>query len=173
MTESPTLRRSDILSTASSVTTSYPSIASTYLFGSYAKGNAHPDSDVDIAIFHLIFPGNKIGQDIGGVLLGLEGGLNKEVDLSVCPPDEFVDKIKKYWVPINVGTRKSSPLLSSSTEATHPPMARLQIMSSDEKKGKSSTFDQGSSQWLLTSTPRAPPVHGKDMRGPDQIYQRR
>lgn len=71
--------------------------------------------------------------------MDLEDALNKQVDLSVCPPDAFVEKIKKYWVPIIVGIQKSSSLLSSSTDATHPPVA-LPIMSSDEKRGKSSTL---------------------------------
>src|SRR6266567_3506471 len=83
MTESPTLRRvlsrSDILSTASSVIASYPSITSAYLFGSYVKGTAHPDSDVDIAIFHPELPWDKIRQEIGGVYMDLEGALNKQV----------------------------------------------------------------------------------------------
>jgi hypothetical protein len=69
--------------------------------------------------------------------MDLEGVLNKQVDLLVCPPDAFVEKIRKYWVPINVGTQKSSSLLSSSIDATIPPVA-LPIMSSDERKGKSS-----------------------------------
>jgi predicted nucleotidyltransferase len=120
MTESPTLRRvlsrSDILSTASSVIASYPSITSACLFGSYAKGTAHPDSDVDIAIFHPDLSWDKIGREIGGVHMDLEGALNKQVDLSVCPPDAFVEKINKYWVPITVGTLKSSSLPSSSTD---------------------------------------------------------
>lgn len=171
MTESPTLRkvlsRSNILSTASSVIASYPSITSAYLFGSYAKGTACPDSDVDIAIFHPDLSWDKIGREIGGVHMGLEGALNKQVDLLVCPPDAFVEKIKMYWVPINLGT----PLLSSSTDATHPPVA-LPIMSSDERKGESSTLIKAVSS-SLTSTPRAPPVYGKDMQGPDQTDQRR
>jgi len=134
MTESPKAHsRSDILCTASSVIKSYPSITSAYLFGSYAKGTAHPDSDVDIAIFHPDLSLDKLLQEIGGVHMDLEGALNKEVDLSVCPPDAFVEKIKKYWMPINVGTQKSSSLLSSSADVTHPPVA-LQIMSSDERK---------------------------------------
>ena len=76
-----------------------------------------------------------------GCLWTIEGALNKQVDLSVCPPDAFVDKIKKYWVPINVGTQKSNLLLSSSTDATHPPVAPP-IMSSEEKKGKSSILNK-------------------------------
>ena len=138
---SPTLRKvlsqSDVLFTASSVITSYPSITSAYLFGSYAKGTAHPDSDIDIAIFHPDLSWDKIGHEIGGVHMDLEGALNKQVDLSVCPPDAFVEKINKYWVPINVGS--SSSLLSSSADATHPPVV-LPITSSDEKKGKSPTL---------------------------------
>ncbi|KAK2462491.1 hypothetical protein APHAL10511_005461 [Amanita phalloides] len=113
-------------STGSSVITSYPSIT---LFGSYAKGTARPDSDVDIAIFHPDLIWDKNRQEIGGVHMDLEDALNKEADLSVCPPDTFVERIKKYWVPINVGTQKSSSLLSSSADATHPPVA-LPSMSS-------------------------------------------
>ncbi len=40
--------------------------------------------------------------DVGGVQMDLERVLDRQVDLSVCPPDEFVEKIKKYWMPISL-----------------------------------------------------------------------
>jgi predicted nucleotidyltransferase len=45
------LPQSEIISTASSIVRTYPAFTSAYLFGSYAKGNARPDSDIDIALF--------------------------------------------------------------------------------------------------------------------------
>jgi hypothetical protein len=32
----------------------------------------------------------------------LESAFGRKVDLSVCPPDDFVEKIKNYWIPINL-----------------------------------------------------------------------
>ena len=95
------LSQSDILSTASSVIQTYPSITSAYLFGSYAKGTARPDSDVDIALFLDDLRWDKL-VDIGGVLMDLEIALHRKVDLAVRPPQDFVEIIKTYWVPINV-----------------------------------------------------------------------
>lgn len=91
------LSQSNVLSVASSVIRSYPSVTSAYLFGSRAKGTARPDSDVDIALF-LPGPGLSRGElvDIGGILIGLENALKRKVDLSVHPPDDFVEKIKTY-----------------------------------------------------------------------------
>ena len=111
------LSQSDVLSMASSVIKAYPSITSAYLFGSYAKGTARSKSDVDIAIFLPDLRRDKL-IDIGGVLEDLERVLDKKIDLSVCSPDDFVEKIKKYWVPISLlcdesGTSGSG---ASSTE---------------------------------------------------------
>jgi len=98
-TPAEVLLQSDVLSIASSIIQTYPSITSAYLFGSYSKGTARPDSDVDIALF---FP--DLGWDnlvtIGGAQRDLESALGKKVDLTVCPGDEFVKKIKTYWVPV-------------------------------------------------------------------------
>jgi predicted nucleotidyltransferase len=96
------LPQSEIISTASSIIRTYPSFTSAYLFGSYAKGNARPDSDIDIALF---LPKLNWGQlrDIGGVHMDLEASLGKKIDLSVCPPDDFVEKIKTSWLPIDIG----------------------------------------------------------------------
>lgn len=111
------LSQSDVLSMASSVIKAYPSIKSAYLFGSYAKGTAHSRSDVDIAIFLPDFCWDKL-IDVGGVLEDLERVLDKKIDLSVRPPDDFAEKIRPYWVPITLlcdesGTSGSG---SSSTE---------------------------------------------------------
>ncbi len=96
-----TLWQSDVLSMASSVIKTYPSITSAYLFGSYAKGTPRSNSDVDIALFLFDLRRDKL-IDIGGVLMDLERVLDKKIDLSVCPSDEFVEKIKKHWVPISL-----------------------------------------------------------------------
>ncbi len=93
------LSLSGVLSVASSVVQSYPSITSAYLFGSHAKGTAHPDSDVDIALFLPSFCWLK---DIGGVHMDLESAFGRKVDLAVCPHDEFVERIKMYWIPIDL-----------------------------------------------------------------------
>jgi hypothetical protein len=65
---------------------------------SYAKGTARPDSDVDIALFILYLD----LQDIGGTHMDLESAFGRKVDPSICPPDDFVEKIKKHWIPINL-----------------------------------------------------------------------
>jgi len=95
------LSQSGVLSTASRVIRSYPSIASAYLFGSYAKGTARPDSDIDIALFLPDFGWDKLG-DVGGAQMDLENALHKKIDLSICPPDDFVEKIQLHWVPIKL-----------------------------------------------------------------------
>lgn len=100
------LSQSDVLSTASSVIQTYPSITSAYLFGSYAKGTARPDSDVDIVLFLHDLGWDKLA-DIGGAEMDLESALNRKVDLTVCPPDDFVEKVKIYWVPIDL--RRGEP----------------------------------------------------------------
>jgi len=35
--------------------------------------------------------------------MDLEASLGKKIDLSVCPPDDFVEKIKTSWSPIDIG----------------------------------------------------------------------
>ena len=45
----PVLSRSDVLFVASSIIKTHPTIAC--LFGSYARGTARPDIDIDIALF--------------------------------------------------------------------------------------------------------------------------
>ncbi|KAF8811312.1 hypothetical protein BYT27DRAFT_7184786 [Phlegmacium glaucopus] len=101
------LPQSDVLSISSSIIQTYPSITSAYLFGSYAKGAARPDSDVDIALFLPDLGWDKL-IDIGGAHMDLESALGRKVDLSVCPPDDFVEKIKVYWVPINLQCGKAT-----------------------------------------------------------------
>jgi len=98
-TPAKVLSQSEVLSTASSIIRAYPSFTSAYLFGSYAKGTARPDSDIDIAVFLPEFNWSKL-QDIGGAHMDLEKALGKKVDLAVCPSNDFVERIKTYWMPI-------------------------------------------------------------------------
>ena len=96
------LSLSSVLSISSSIIRSYLSITSAYLFGSYAKGTADPDSDVDITLFLPDFCWEKL-EDIGGVHMDLESVFSRKVDLVVCLCDDFVEKVKMYWVQINLG----------------------------------------------------------------------
>jgi len=58
-----------------------------YLFGSYAKGTTHADSDIDIAVVSDSFTGDPV-DDIANLLL-----LKSEVDNRIEPhpfhPDDF------------------------------------------------------------------------------------
>ena len=107
----PVLSRSDVLSIASSAIGLYPSVTSACLFGSHAKGTARPDSDVDIALFLPNLTRRELVA-IGGIHADLENALKREVDLSVRPPDDFVEKIRTYWIPINL--RRGMVSLSSN-----------------------------------------------------------
>ena len=98
------LSQSEIISIASSINRVYPSFTSAYLFGSYAKGTARPDSDIDIAVFLPKLNWSKL-VDIGGAHMDLEEVFGKKVDLSVCPSDDFLERIKKYWIPIDIRPR--------------------------------------------------------------------
>ncbi|KIL66711.1 hypothetical protein M378DRAFT_160739 [Amanita muscaria Koide BX008] len=112
------LSQIDIISTASSIIQTYPSITSAYLHGSYAKGTAHPDSDIDIVIF-MPDRGRGKSEDIGGVLMDLESALDRRVDLDLCPPDDFLKWIKRSRVPIHPHCGKPSD--SSSDEIKGEP----------------------------------------------------
>lgn len=63
-----------------------------YLFGSYARGDAAEDSDVDLRIDR----GNIRGWALGGLLIDLEVSLRKKVDLLTTGSlqREFLDSIK-------------------------------------------------------------------------------
>ena len=99
----PILSQSDVLSIALSVIRPYPSVTSAYLFGSHAKGTARPDSGVAIVLF---FPNPSLSRgelrDIGHIQAGLENAFKRRISLLVCPPDDFVEKIKTHWIPIDL-----------------------------------------------------------------------
>jgi len=67
-----------------------------YLFGSYARGDATENSDVDLRIDK----GRIRGLELGGLLADLEDGLRTPVDLipttSLTP--EFLDAVRPYEV---------------------------------------------------------------------------
>lgn len=67
-----------------------------YLFGSYARGDAAEDSDVDLRIDR----GNIRGWALGGLLTDLEVSLQKKVDLLTTGSlqKEFLDSIKNEEV---------------------------------------------------------------------------
>ena len=63
-----------------------------YLFGSYARGDADADSDVDLRIDR----GDIRGLSMGSLLVDLEDAFGREVDLisSKCLQQDFLDSIK-------------------------------------------------------------------------------
>lgn len=72
-------------------------VDSVYVFGSYARGNARPDSDVDL----LVSAKNVHGIRIGGLYLELRDSLGKEIDLITDESDpRFLAIIGKDAVKI-------------------------------------------------------------------------
>ena len=68
-----------------------------YVFGSYAKGTADEDSDVDF----LIYPGKVKGLRYGELYTELTETLGKEIDLVSNKVDKNVmDSISRYMVPV-------------------------------------------------------------------------
>ena len=67
-----------------------------FLFGSYARGEATVDSDIDLRIDH----GRIKGWALGGLLMDLEASLNKKVDLLTTGSldNTFLDAIKNEEV---------------------------------------------------------------------------
>ena len=63
-----------------------------FLFGSYARGEATVDSDIDLRIDR----GRIKGWALGGLLMDLEASLNKKVDLLTTGSldNTFLDAIK-------------------------------------------------------------------------------
>ena len=92
------LTNDQIQSIAAPIAESY-GIRSMSLFGSYARGEATEDSDVDL----LIERGDALrGWDIGGLYVDLCGALGKELDLvTVAGADpEFLARIRKDEVKL-------------------------------------------------------------------------
>ena len=67
-----------------------------FLFGSYARGEATVDSDIDLRIDR----GRIKGWALGGLLMDLEASLNKKVDLLTTSSldNTFLDAIKNEEV---------------------------------------------------------------------------
>lgn len=63
-----------------------------YLFGSYARGDADENSDIDLRIDK----GNMRGLSLGGLLVDIEDALGKKVDLlsSKCLREDFLREIR-------------------------------------------------------------------------------
>ena len=92
------LTNDQIQSIAAPIAESY-GVRSMSLFGSYARGEATEDSDVDL----LIERGDALrGWDIGGLYVDLCDALGKELDLvTVAGADpEFLARIRKDEVKL-------------------------------------------------------------------------
>ena len=69
-----------------------------WLFGSYARGEADADSDVDIAVM----PGEGWGIRIGTFWREISDALGKDVDLTTFDDEAFIDFVRKDMVRIYV-----------------------------------------------------------------------
>lgn len=67
-----------------------------WLFGSYARGEADGDSDVDI----VVMPGEGWGIRIGTFWRDIRDALNKDVDMTTFDDKSFIDFIRKDMVQI-------------------------------------------------------------------------
>lgn len=74
-----------------------------FLFGSYAKGTANAESDVDFRVDK----GNVRGIRFASLLLSLEESLNKNIDLvtSASLDSRFLDSIKNEEIMLYVKQR--------------------------------------------------------------------
>lgn len=72
-------------------------VDSIYVFGSYSKGTARPDSDVDLWV-----SAKKVeGIRIGGLYLALRNALGKEIDLITDEADpRFISIVRKDAVRV-------------------------------------------------------------------------
>ncbi|MCL2689450.1 MAG: nucleotidyltransferase domain-containing protein [Chitinispirillia bacterium] len=71
-----------------------------YLFGSYARGDAKPESDVD---FYLKVDNLKSGWDLGGIWADTEKAMDKKIDVvttTAIMEKEFEQRMKKDLVKI-------------------------------------------------------------------------
>lgn len=91
MTQDNTLDLSDIRIIVSDLGARYGADR-IYLFGSYARGDQGPESDIDLRIDW----GNICGWDAGGLYCDLEDSLGKKVDLisTKCLREDFLDSIR-------------------------------------------------------------------------------
>jgi len=66
-----------------------------YIYGSYARGEADSDSDIDL----FIVPGNLRGMALGGFYRDLTNALDKKVDIITDNADpRFIDMISRDMV---------------------------------------------------------------------------
>ena len=76
-----------------------------YLFGSYARGKAHKESDIDLAIVSSSFSGNSFSENVALGKLTL--GINTRIEpIGFTPKDfdelMFAKEIKKIGIEIKI-----------------------------------------------------------------------
>ena len=76
-------------------------IAEAFLFGSYARGDATKDSDLD---FYIRTGKLKSGWDIGGIWVETEKAMNKKIDIVYADQmeidKEFEEEMRKDLIKI-------------------------------------------------------------------------
>ena len=81
------------------------------------KSNGRPDSDPDTVLFLPDLGWDELA-DIGGVHMDLESVLEREIDLTARPPDDFVEKVKTHWMPIRPQMTPSARTDEEETSGT-------------------------------------------------------
>lgn len=83
------------------------SIAGAYLFGSYAKGNPHKDSDIDICIVSDNFSDDYIKEVVSLKVLATK--VDSRIEPIPFSPSDLENKysslafeIKKYGIPLTI-----------------------------------------------------------------------
>ena len=62
-------------------------VSGAYLFGSYAKGNATPDSDIDVLVLSPDFSGNRFEDLL--LLMKARRGIDLRIDPHLLKDEEF------------------------------------------------------------------------------------
>lgn len=77
-----------------------------YLYGSYAKGNPHEWSDIDIAIISPDFPEDNFDETVRLSIIASK--IDSRIELKLYRPEDFVDEdplvweIKKSGIPLEI-----------------------------------------------------------------------
>ncbi len=66
-----------------------------YLYGSYASGQAHPDSDIDIAVVSSDFSGDRLAD--WDLVCKIRRGIDVRIEAIPFRPERFRDENPLVW----------------------------------------------------------------------------